>query len=208
MLVKSRKRDAAALEQRRRATVADWQRGMRVREVARKYSVDHVSVLRWLGRYQREGARGLRATRATGRPSRLAPVWLARLPSVLLKGAAHFGYLTDLWTTERVAQVIHQLTGVRYHRAHVWRLLDQLGFSWQCPERRARERDERKTKRWLRTVWPAIKKMPAGPGIAAVSRRIRVLPDSLCGQDLGSSRGDPCPPPLLQLAKAVRDFRR
>jgi transposase len=163
MLVKSGKRDPVALEQRRRATVADWRRGMGVREVARKHNISHVSVLRWVGRYQRQGAKGLRASRATGRPPRLAPVWLTRLPGVLLKGAAHFGYLTDLWTTERVAHVIHQLTGVRYHRAHVWRLLDRLGFSWQRPERRARERDERKTRQRLRTVWPAIKKNAGAP---------------------------------------------
>lgn len=152
------KRDFAAMEQRRRVAVTDWRRGMGVREVARKHGVSHVSVLRWISRHEREGMRGLRSTRATGRPCLVCRRWLAKLPGLLTKGASHFGYLSDLWTTDRVAEVIHRFTGVRYHPAHVWRLLQWLGFSWQRPERRARERDERKVRQWLRTVWPAIKK--------------------------------------------------
>jgi len=162
------RRDFLAMEQRRRAAVADWRRGMKRAEIARKYKISHVSVLRWVERYQQQGWRGLQATRTSGRPPKLSPHWLARLPGLLLKGAAHFGYLSDLWTTERVAEVIERLWGVRYHRAHVWLLLHRLGFSWQPPARRARERDERKVRQWLRSVWPAIKKVPAGPGNAVV----------------------------------------
>lgn len=152
------KRDPLALEQRRRAAVADWRQGMGVREVARKHGASHVSVLRWIERYEQDGPKGLRATQATGRPPRLSPFWLARLPALLLKGAAHFGYASDLWTTRRIAEVIHRCYGVRYHPDHVCKLLHHLGFSWQRPERRARERDERRVLQWLQQEWPAIKK--------------------------------------------------
>jgi hypothetical protein len=33
------------------------------------------------------------------------------------------GFDTDLWTLERVAVVIIQLTGVRHHPGHVWVIL-------------------------------------------------------------------------------------
>jgi len=197
-------RDFAGMERRRRAAIADWRRGMLPNQVAGNYGVSHTSVLRWIDRYQREGAAGLRSTRATGRPPRLSAAWLARLPALLLKGAAHFGYLSDLWTLPRVAEVIHRCYGVRYHPAHIWRLLERLGFCWQRPQRQARERDERQVRRWLRTLWPTIKKVPAGPWDAPIPRRVRLLVNSLRGQDLGSPGSDPHPATL----PAAAGYRR
>jgi hypothetical protein len=69
------------------------------------------------------------------------------------------GFDTDLWTLERVAVVITQLTGVRYHPGHVWVILRRrLGWTLQRPERRASERDEEAITRWVQQEWPRIKK--------------------------------------------------
>jgi transposase len=65
-----------------------------------------------------------------------------------------------LWTTARVAQVIDQLTGIRYHPDHVCRLLQKLGWSCQRPTGRARQRDEPAISRWHKVTWPALKKRP------------------------------------------------
>jgi hypothetical protein len=40
------------------------------------------------------------------------------------------GYSTGLWTTERIAKLIHRQFGVRYHRDHVGRLLRSMGWSY------------------------------------------------------------------------------
>jgi hypothetical protein len=45
-------------------------------------------------------------------------------------GALQAGYRTDLWTLPRVTELIHQKFGVRYHPAHVWKVLTALG--WSC----------------------------------------------------------------------------
>ena len=53
-------------------------------------------------------------------------------------GAQAAGFDTDLWTLERVVQVIQRTTGVRLSRPSAWRLLTQrLGWSLQRPERQA-----------------------------------------------------------------------
>ena len=57
-----------------------------------------------------------------------------------------------------MATLIHQLCHVQFHRSHVARLLHELGFSCQKPERRALERDEEKIEQWKRKRWPAGKK--------------------------------------------------
>jgi transposase len=51
--------------------------------------------------------------------------------------------------------------GVRYHPAHVWKILTGLGWSCQKPERRAVERDEAAIERWKRGAWRRIKKRRA-----------------------------------------------
>jgi transposase len=49
---------------------------------------------------------------------------------------------------------------VRYHPAHVSRLLHGLGFSPQKPTRRAVERDEERIRAWIEQDWPRVKKTP------------------------------------------------
>jgi transposase len=78
----------------------------------------------------------------------------------LARGPLAHGYRTDLWTTQRVAEVIRRTLRVRYHPDHVGRLLRRLGWSHQKPERRALERDEGAIARWVQTVWPQVKKPP------------------------------------------------
>jgi len=88
------------------------------------------------------------------------------------------GFDADLWTLERVAVVITQLTGVRYHPGHVWVILRQrLGWSLQRPERRASERDKEAIQRWVQPEWPRIKRGRRRVGLACLVRRIGRLAD-------------------------------
>ncbi|MGE5848521.1 MAG: winged helix-turn-helix domain-containing protein [Candidatus Methylomirabilota bacterium] len=155
-------RDPAALERRRRAAARELQRGVSQAEVARKYAVSRQSVHRWAAALARAGPAALRARTATGRPPKLPRAQLAALPVLLQQGATAHGFETDLWTTARIATLITRRWGVRYDRDHVCRLLHTLGFSWQRPARRARERDEATVRRWLRTTWPRVKKNARG----------------------------------------------
>ena len=98
---------------------------------------------------------------SAGRKPKLTGEQTQRVTEALLAGPAVQGYKTNLWTLPRVAALIEDLTGVRYHPGHVWRLLGASGFSCQRPERRAVERDEKAIRRWQRVEWPALKKRPA-----------------------------------------------
>src|SRR5438552_12797375 len=46
-----------------------------------------------------------------------------RLLTLLLQGPERLGYETPLWTCPRVAHLITQEFGVRYHEGHVWKIL-------------------------------------------------------------------------------------
>jgi Winged helix-turn helix len=110
----------------------------------------------------------------TGLDPKLSAAQLAQVEQALLAGTMANGFDTDLWTPERVAVVITQLTGVRYHPSHVWVILRRrLGWTMQRPERRASERDEQAITRWMQQQWPRIKKGPARnrPGLSSSTNR-------------------------------------
>lgn len=149
------------LEKRRRRAIKMLQQGASVTEVARRIGCSHSSVILWRDAVRRRGANGLQAKPASGRPHKLVAWQVRRLLALLLKGALAWGYTTDLWTTSRIAEVIRHEFRVRFHRAHVGRLLARLGWSCQKPERRAIERDEAAIAKWKRYRWMAIKKKSA-----------------------------------------------
>ena len=59
-----------------------------------------------------------------------------------------------------VRAVIDRMHGVRFGQTQIWRILGNLGFSVQKPERRAIERNEDAVRSWKRSTWPALKKKP------------------------------------------------
>jgi transposase len=136
--------------------------GLSLNEVARKIGCAPSSVMRWRDRKREGGKKGLAVGKSPGRPRRLDDEQRRELVQILLAGPAFLDYPTDLWTTTRIAEVIRGTFGVDYHPAHVGRLMHQLGWTPQKPERRARERDEGKIRKWIKSEWPRVKKTPRG----------------------------------------------
>ena len=130
-------------------------------EVARLVGAPRQTVYRWRDVLEAGGMDALREMSKGGRPARLGAAELSRLYVALLEGAEVHGFATPLWTLKRVRLWIEREFGVRYSEVHVWRLLGQLGFSNQKPDRRALERDEAAIEHWRKRTWPALKKTPA-----------------------------------------------
>ena len=151
-----------ALEERRRLVVALLKQNLSLHEIARRMGCHASSVLRWRNALNSGGADALKAKPASGRPPKLTEKQKAKLVKLLAQGAMAHGYRTELWTTQRITVLIERRLGVRYHRNHVGKLLHQLGWSHQKPERRAVERNEAAIAEWKDKVWPAVKKTPQG----------------------------------------------
>jgi transposase len=136
------------------------QRGMAPAEIAERVGVARQTVYTWKQVLDEGGIDALRESRRTGPPSQLDEAALARLRDVLLDSPTAHGFGTELWTLKRVRKIIQRVFGVRHSEVHVWRLLGQLGFSSQKPEKRALERDEGAIRAWKRRTWPTLKKKP------------------------------------------------
>ena len=166
--------ERAAREARRLQAAELFALGHSQAEVARTLGVSRQAVSVWHARFEGGGVDALRSRGPTGPDPKLSAAQLAQVEQALLQGAQANGFDTDLWTLERVAVVITQLTGVRYHPGHVWSILRRrLGWTLQRPERRASERDQEAIARWVQQEWPRIKKGPPQkrPGSSSSTNR-------------------------------------
>jgi transposase len=145
----------AELERRRRLAVQRLAEGESAAIVARILGVNRTSLWRWQQAARRPG--GLDSKPHPGPKPRLADAQLARLERLLLQGATAHGWDTDLWTAARVAEMIRRHFGVCFHAEHVRKLLKRrLGWTSQKPQKRAAERDEDESARWLADEIPKI----------------------------------------------------
>jgi transposase len=148
-------RDRQAFEGVRMQAGALFAAGHTQTEVARTLGVARQNVSRWHALWRKGGLQALRSAGPTGYAPRLSPEQLHAIDQALRQGARAHGLDSDHWTLDRVAIVIQRLTGVAYHRGHVWKLLrHRLGYRLLRPARRAVERDERAIARWVAEDWP------------------------------------------------------
>ena len=136
------------------------EKGYSQSEVARRVGAHRQSVSQWARQLEQGGRRALKKAGRAGRKPRLGREDLQRIEKGLKRGPQALGYETSLWTSWRVADLIEQECGVKYHPSQAWRILRQLGWSCQRPTGRALERDENKIQQWKRERWPALKKRP------------------------------------------------
>lgn len=106
------------------------------------------------------GFSGLQKRRASGAPPKLKPEQRHQLLALLEQGAETFGFTGDLWTSQRIAQVIDEKFGVQYHEHHIPKLLRACGWSPQKPVVRASQRNEAQIQHWQAFRLPALKKKP------------------------------------------------
>ncbi len=153
---------AEVIEARRHQALRLLGEGFSLNEVGRILDVAPSSVMRWRDAHESGGEQALKVQFSPGRPATLTDRQRRKIVKLLLRGAMANGFSTELWTTQRVGSLIEQRCGVKFHRGHVARLLHDLGFSCQKPERRALERDEEKIEEWKRKRWPHVKKTLRG----------------------------------------------
>lgn len=134
---------ATELATRRKQAVRRLRAGERVADVARAFGVSRFAVYQWKRKAEEQGLRGLNATPPYVPQSRLSPDDRRRLRQMLLRGALAWGFPTERWTRQRVAQLIQQEFGIQYHPGHVSRILKAIGFTSPKPAKRAGKRHER-----------------------------------------------------------------
>ena len=133
--------------------------GQRKTDVADAYQVDYSTLYRWCQRYeQHKHFSGLERKTGSGRPDTLEIKHRKRLTTIIMKPASHFGYETDFWTCRRLIQVTESELKVTVSKPTMWRVLRNMGLTYQKPERRYLEADDGRREKWIRYQVPKIRR--------------------------------------------------
>lgn len=132
--------------------------GMTQTAVAMAYGVDRMTVSRWVRKFRDGGQNALFRNPGSGRPRSLEDLTKEQLSTIILAGAAAYGFETDLWTVGRIRRVILDEFGVSLSKSTVRRRLHDAGLTCQKPEREYDEIDEAARKKWLRYEAPKIRR--------------------------------------------------
>ena len=154
----------------------DWKEGRRLRalelseqgwkaiRIAEALGVTRGAVSQWLKAAREGGRAALRRRPRLGHPPKLTEEQRRQLPDLLVKGAEAYGFVGDVWTTARVAEVIRREFNVRHHPAHVSRLLAAIRWTQQKPIRRASQRNEAAITAFREERMPSLEAKPARRG--------------------------------------------
>jgi transposase len=154
---------------RRRRAWELYQQGWTQVRIAMALGVSQAAVSQWLARATSNGPTARADQARPGRPPALSADQLAHLVELLHQGAEAHGFLGDVWTRRRVAQLIKDEFAISYHPTHVGRLLRQLDWTPQRPIVRATQRDEAAIAAWYNQRWPALKKSACEKGALSFS---------------------------------------
>jgi transposase len=162
---------ADGLEWRRFQALHLRREGWSRQDIAEALGVAPASVSRWLARVRDRGPEALRTRPRPGRPPKLSAAQKRLIPEFLWHGAEAYGFRGAVWTCARVARVIEEEFGVRYHKDHVSRVLRELRWTPRVPIRRAIQRDEDAIRHWRDAVRPELQRR------ARRERRVLVFED-------------------------------
>ena len=129
-------------------------------EIAMALGSHRSCVSDWLKNYALHGYEGLLEGQRSGRPKELSDVQLEELSDILDSGPVAYGFLSGVWTSIMITQIIEDEFLVAYHPAHVRKMLDQIGFSVQRPRKLLMKADPLLQSKWRRYTYPNIKKKP------------------------------------------------
>jgi transposase len=148
----------ATLAQRRFLAVRRVAEGLPPTQVAEVLGVHVETVRLWVRTHKAGGDAALSGTPHPGRKPFLTPDQDAQVRSWLTQSPTAFGFLTELWTAARVAQLIHDRLGVGYHPNYLREWLSARGYSPQKPKRRARQQKPEHVHEFLTATYPAVQK--------------------------------------------------
>jgi transposase len=114
----------------------------------------------WLKNYAFNGYEGLLEGHRSGRHKELTDRQQKHLCDIIESGPVAYGFVSGVWTSIMITQVIAEEFSIDYHPGHVRKILYQMNFSVQRPRKQLAKADPIKQNKWRRYTYPNIKKKP------------------------------------------------
>lgn len=146
------------LEYLRMRAVALWKKGKKRQDIAEDFGVGKSAVYNWIAEYKERGLKALKRTKAPGAKPKLTHEEKKKIIKYIKNPATEYGFETPLWTCKRMQQIIKKEFNKSLDNSNVWRWLRSWGMTSQKPRRRASQRNEKEVRKWLKEIWPKIRK--------------------------------------------------
>lgn len=150
--------DGKQREERRMEALRRLREGQSAQVVAADLGVASNTVYAWGKLARHGGSKALKAVAKSGRPLKLGREHWAKLKRMILRQPKACGFDRELWTLPMIKELIEREFGVDYHDDHLSRFVRRLGLSVQKPMVRAKERDEKAIKRFVKVEFPRLEK--------------------------------------------------
>lgn len=145
----------------RRQAFAAFKAGKKAYSVAKDLNLNESCVDNWYARFRREGDSALKEHRRGPAPETKASLSAEEVQALLkaVTGTTPDQLMFDfaLWSSRAVVAFVAKKFGKRICRRTARRYLQRLGFTYQCPIRRAREQNAAAVDTWLKQTYPRIK---------------------------------------------------
>jgi transposase len=155
----ARKLDHKTLEELRIRAVSRVQSGESPEVVSKAIGINRTTIYDWLAKYRNGGWDALRSRPTPGAAPKIdgkKMEWIFKVVSQ--KNPQQLKFEFALWTREMVQQLIQDKFNIKLSLKAVGRLLSQLGLTCQKPLYRAIQRDESLVKKWVKKIFPDIKR--------------------------------------------------
>jgi transposase len=141
-----------------------WSEGWHAPTIAARIGVNRSTVQRWTRGFATNHAtkappEAKRGPRTGSKAALTYPVAAKIIRLITDKTPDQLKFKFALWSSEAVRDLAANRFGVTLSRRSVRRYLRAWGFTPQCPQKAARERDEAAVRQWLEVEYPRIKKM-------------------------------------------------
>ena len=145
------------LTELRKRGISAVQAGQKAILVAKVLGVGKSTLFSWLARYRAGGWGAMDAHRRGGRPPKLTAQMMEWIyNTVAAKDPRQMEFPFALWTSLLVADLIWKQYRIRFSKASVCRLMNQLGLSPQKPLWRAFQKNPESVEKWVKEEYPKI----------------------------------------------------
>jgi transposase len=145
------------LTELRKRGISAVQDGQKAILVAQVLGIGISTLFGWLARYRAGGWGAMDAHRRGGRPPKLTAQMMEWIyNTVASKDPRQMEFSFALWTSLLVANLIWRQYRIRFSKASVCRLMNQLGLSPQKPLWRAFQKNPELVDKWVKEEYPKI----------------------------------------------------
>lgn len=160
--IDARKLTPRELMEKRKIVIKLREKGIQNKEVAQIVGISPQTTSQYYSRYKKEGKSALKVKQA-GRPKKVGKKLTDEQEQQIIRllidtTPQQLKFKFALWTREAVRQLIKQIVGKELPLSTVGDYLKRWQFTSKKPIKRAYERKDENTQKWLKETYPQIKK--------------------------------------------------